>query len=53
MYLLGTILIISGIAAAMLASVSYALVPNGRTARWRMVASARARRWARCCWWSG
>ncbi len=32
MYLLGTILIISGIAAAMLASVSYALVPNGHAA---------------------
>ncbi|HJZ49294.1 MAG TPA: cytochrome c biogenesis protein CcsA [Roseiflexaceae bacterium] len=32
MYLLGTILIISGIAAAALASVSYALVPRGNTA---------------------
>src|SRR5262245_14615928 len=32
MYLLGTILIISGIAAAMLASVSYALVPRGNIA---------------------
>ena len=32
MYLLGTILIISGIAAAMLASVSYALVPRGNVA---------------------
>src|SRR3954462_10114279 len=32
MYLLGTILIISGIAAALLASVSYALVPRGNTA---------------------
>jgi cytochrome c-type biogenesis protein CcmF len=32
MYLLGTILIISGIAAALLASVSYALVPNGHAA---------------------
>ena len=32
MYLLGTILIISGIAAALLASVSYALVPRGNVA---------------------
>ena len=32
MYLLGTILIICGIAAAMLASVSYALVPRGNAA---------------------
>ena len=32
MYLLGTILIISGIAAAVLASVSYALVPRGNMA---------------------
>src|SRR4051812_16409528 len=32
MYVLGTILIISGIAAALLASVSYALVPRGNVA---------------------